>query len=125
MREKIRKIIINSYVQVVGVKPTRELLSAISTLAILLALGTVFYSHVEGWSIVDSFYFSAVTVATVGYGDFHPTTTLSKLFTIFMIFMGVGLGLFVLTSFSESYRKGRDKRHKNIEELLHKIHPPN
>ena len=32
----------------------------------LLGIGTVFYSIVEGWSYLDSFYFSAVTLTTGG-----------------------------------------------------------
>jgi hypothetical protein len=41
------------------------------TLAVV-GVGTWFYHTVEGWSWVDSFYFTMVTLATVGYGDFSP-----------------------------------------------------
>ncbi|GIK84152.1 MAG: hypothetical protein BroJett025_07740 [Patescibacteria group bacterium] len=84
----------------------------------LLTAGTFFYATEEGWSYFDSFYFTFVTITTVGYGDFHPTTVLSKTFTIFLIFMGVGLGLYVITSFSESFRSGRGKRMKRLKSLL-------
>jgi hypothetical protein len=32
-----------------------------------------------------------MTVATVGFGDFAPTNTLSKIFTIVFTFLGIGL----------------------------------
>ena len=48
----------------------------------LLVSGTIFYSTVEGWGLLDSLYFSVSTLATVGYGDLHPTTPLSKVFTM-------------------------------------------
>jgi potassium channel subfamily K len=35
------------------------------------------YSRLEGWSPVEALYFSVVTLATVGFGDLHPTTTAS------------------------------------------------
>lgn len=60
---------------------------------VILAAATGFYSQVEGWSLLDSLYFSVVTVATVGYGDFTPHTAAGKIFTI--VYLVVGVGLFV------------------------------
>ena len=57
----------------------------------LLVAGTLVYSFLEGWSPLDSLYFSVVTLATVGYGDLHPTTDLGKAFTIVYILTGVGV----------------------------------
>jgi hypothetical protein len=56
---------------------------------VVIASGTVFYKVVEGWSVLDSLYFTIVTLTTVGYGDLHPTTAASKIFTIFFVFAGV------------------------------------
>jgi hypothetical protein len=57
----------------------------------ILAFGTIFYSIVEDWSLLDSLYFCVVTLTTIGYGDFAPKTTLGKLVTIFYIFAGIGI----------------------------------
>ncbi|GIK56750.1 MAG: two pore domain potassium channel family protein [Chloroflexi bacterium] len=59
-------------------------------LAVIL-LGTVFYHQFEQWSWVDSFYFTVVTLATVGYGDLSPTNPFTKLFTTLYIVIGLGL----------------------------------
>jgi voltage-gated potassium channel len=56
-----------------------------------LGLGTVFYRQVERWSFLDSLYFSVITLATVGYGDFTPATAAGKIFTMFYIVFGIGL----------------------------------
>ena len=56
-----------------------------------IGIGTVFYHFVEGWSWIDSYYFSVVTLATVGFGDLAPKTDLGKIFTTFYIFAGVGM----------------------------------
>ena len=63
----------------------------LGSVAVLLAVGTVVYSVLEGWTLLDSLYFSVVTLATVGYGDLSPTTDLAKLFTIGYILTGIGI----------------------------------
>jgi voltage-gated potassium channel len=121
MTKTLKKIISKLHRTVIGVEPPKGFLSAVSTLLILLIGGTTFYTQHEDWPIIDSFYFTVVTITTVGYGDLHPTTTLSKLVTIFLIFMGVGIGLFVISTLTDSYQRGREKRHHTIENWLHKL----
>ncbi len=58
---------------------------------ILLLLGSsAFYIKAEQWSIIDALYFSVMTMATIGYGDFTPTTDISKIFTIVYTFLSIG-----------------------------------
>jgi voltage-gated potassium channel Kch len=57
----------------------------------IIGSGTVFYRTVEGWSWLDSFYFTVITLTTVGYGDLAPQRALSKLFTVMIILVGIGL----------------------------------
>ena len=59
----------------------------------MILWASVFYRYVEGWSWLDSIYFSVVTISTVGFGDFSPETAAGKIFTMFYII--VGLGIFV------------------------------
>lgn len=66
-------------------------------------------------------YFSVITLATVGYGDLHPTIPISKIFTIVYIFLGVGLGFYIISTFSKSLINGREKRIKQIEKLMNSL----
>jgi voltage-gated potassium channel len=87
-------------------------------LALLVVLygfaGTAFFSWQEGWGFVDSFYFTAVTLSTVGFGDLAPTTTLARVATPFFLIFGLGiLGAIVhalvssvIGSFAERQRSG-------------------
>jgi len=61
----------------------------------IAALQAVIFRIIEGWSLLDGFYFAVVTMATVGYGDLAPRTNIGKLAAI--AFMLVGIGVFVLT----------------------------
>ena len=56
-----------------------------------LALSALLYSYLEGWSFPDAFYFCCVAVTSVGYGDFVPTSDLSK--AVYVVFMLFGLSL--------------------------------
>lgn len=67
-----------------------ELRGLLFFVAILLAVGTVFYMILEGWDIIEAFYFSVATLTTVGYGDLHPTSDVSRLFTAAYILTGIG-----------------------------------
>jgi hypothetical protein len=57
--------------------------------------GAAIYHWLEGWNWLDSFYFVVITLTTIGYGDFSPTTPLAKLITIFYSINGVILLLFL------------------------------
>ena len=58
---------------------------------LVLLIGTLAYSVLEGWSLVDSFYFSSVALTVVGFGDLTPSTDFSKIFTVFYIFSGIAI----------------------------------
>ncbi len=61
------------------------------TAIIIVAVGGFFYHQVEGWSWLDSYYFTIITLTTVGYGDFSPQTDLGKLFTMLYVILGIGI----------------------------------
>ena len=80
-------------------------------LIFVLAGGTLFYSNVEGWNAIDALYFSVITLTTVGYGDLHPTTLISKIFTVINIFVGIGIIMAFIERFATHYLR-RDVRRK-------------
>jgi voltage-gated potassium channel len=63
-----------------------------------VAIGTIVFHILEGWSIVDSLYVTAQTVTTVGFGDVVPRTVAGRAFATVFMMVGVGIVLYALTS---------------------------
>lgn len=78
---------------------------------VTLAAGTFFYWRVEGWNLLDAFYFSSITLTTVGYGDLTPQTDAGKIFTVFYIFTGIGIIVgFVNAVAKASFEQRQEKK---------------
>ncbi|PWT93067.1 MAG: potassium channel protein [Blastocatellia bacterium] len=69
---------------------------------VAIAVGTLVFHWVEGWSALDSLYVTAQTVTTVGYGDLTPRSVAGRIFATFFMLVGVGVVLYALTSTVQS-----------------------
>ena len=69
----------------------------------LVLTGTLFYWRFEDWTVIEALYFCVVTLTTVGYGDFSPTSAGTQIFTIVYILTGFGVLVALLTSVAEKY----------------------
>lgn len=76
---------------------------------IVMGLGTFSFMVTENLSLFDAFYFNIVTMATVGYGDIHPTTAKGKILAIFIIILGTGTFLGVVANATEIMLSRREK----------------
>ena len=54
-----------------------------------LLLGTLVYHWIEGWNLLDSLYFCVISLATIGFGDFAPSTQSGRAFTIIYVINGI------------------------------------
>lgn len=86
-----------------------KLLYITSVIIIVLTIGTIFYHFIEKWNYLDSLYFSSYTITTVGYGDIAPKTDIGKLFTIFYMFIGVGIALYGISLIASHFVETREK----------------
>lgn len=55
----------------------------------VLGIGTLGYMLIEGWSALDAFYMTLITLTTVGFGEVNPLSHPGRLFTIALIGTGV------------------------------------
>lgn len=65
------------------------LLSIVIALAIIFS-GTWGFMIIEGWNFLDSLFMTLITLSTVGYGEVHQLSPAGRVYTIFLIVVGVG-----------------------------------
>lgn len=68
----------------------RELALGAAAITTLLTVGTVGYMALEGWSVMDAFYMTVITLTTIGFAEVGPLDAASKLFTIALALVGIG-----------------------------------
>jgi voltage-gated potassium channel len=74
----------------------RRLEFGILLFLVLMGIGVAGYAGIEGWSFMDALYMTVITVTTVGFQEVHPLSTGGRIFTMFLIVLGVGTALYIL-----------------------------
>ena len=96
------------------------------------AIGGLMLNWLEGWRLIDSFYAAAITMTTVGYGDFIPTHDATKIFLMVYVFAGIGITLYVLSLAAGHYFEERyeavvleraKKKHMPVQKLKKLFEP--
>ncbi len=74
---------------------TRHLIISVALVTIIMILGSLGYMLIEGWGLLDAFYMTVITISTVGYREVHDVGLPGRIFSIFLIFSGVGFTMYV------------------------------
>ena len=96
--------------------PTKYVTTGLILIIALFIYGIIGSHFIMGLNLIDSIYYSVITMATVGYGDYTPHTGIQKIFATTLALAGVALLAYVfniiLTNFQEKmskYSKGARK----------------
>ena len=105
-----------------------KVLYSLVVLLIIVIAGTIGYMFFEGWSVLDSFYRTIITVSTVGFGEVEKLSNAGKLFTAFLIITSFGTFAYAVTSITGYILSGdyrtyfREYKYmKNIETLTNHV----
>jgi len=62
----------------------------------VVCAGTMTYHLLEGWSWIDSLWMVLITLTTIGFGEPHTLSGSGRVFTMFLIVSGVGIGTYTV-----------------------------
>jgi voltage-gated potassium channel len=85
---------------------------ALANSIVIIAVGCIGFCLIEGFSLVDSWYFTTVFLTTVGYGDIRPVTKGGKLFATVYILVA---GTILLNNMSQISEIPLELRRKRLE----------
>ena len=94
---------------------------------IIIVIGAVIISTIEGISLEDALWWSFVTFTTVGYGDVLLKTQLGRIFAVILMIIGIGvIGVITTTITLYIVNSGRNKSSDNykshiIEDIKEKL----
>ena len=71
-----------------------------------LVAGSVGFSWIEGWSLMDGVYMTVITISTVGFGEVHPLSDAGKAFASLLIMAGLGTAVYTFTSLGQTLLEG-------------------
>ena len=84
----------------------QQLISGVVALIGLFLIGTIWYHLVEKWTWLDAAYMTINILATVGNGEIHTLSQISRLFTLFLILFGVIAIGYIANRFTEALIQG-------------------
>lgn len=86
---------------------TKHLAISIALSLIIIISGTAGYMIIENWRFLDALYMTIITISTVGYREVNQVGDVGRIFTIIVVFTGVGFTLYVAASVVQFMVEGR------------------
>ena len=69
---------------------------ALLNILFLQVTGTVLFHFVEDWSFVDAFYYTGMTITTIGTADPSPQSTFTKILAVLFAYYAITLAIYCL-----------------------------
>ena len=89
---------------------TKNGLIVFAPIIMYVIFGATMYQWLEGFRVIDSYYFVVITLSTIGYGDLYPKTDPGKIFTIFFVIIGLALFSGLITTLVNRARIRKEHR---------------
>jgi voltage-gated potassium channel len=101
-----------------------RILLAFAVLSAVIALGTVGFHFIEGWTWFDGFYMTLTTISTVGYEEVHPLSRAGRMFNSFLIvasIFAIGFTIAAMTQTLLEFQFGRAFSRRRMDQELARL----
>ena len=85
----------------------KKLRFIIIAFVLLLTLGVVGYIYLLDVEFIDALYMTVITISTVGFGEVGTSSNESEIFTVILIFLGVGVVGYAFTTIVAMFVEGK------------------
>ncbi len=87
----------------------------------ILITGIAGFMIIEGYSLLNAFYMTVITIATVGFGEVHPLSDAGKIFTSFLIITSFGTFAYAISSLSRYVIDGEMQQYFKVYKMTSSI----
>jgi voltage-gated potassium channel len=98
-------------------------ISVLALLAIFLT-GIIGYTEIEGFTVLEAFYMTVITISTVGFSEVHSLSESGRLFTAFLIITSFGIFAYAIRAISSYIFTGEFRNYfkdRKLKKTLHKL----
>ncbi|KLO23032.1 MULTISPECIES: potassium channel family protein [unclassified Marinitoga] len=99
----------------------KQITFSLLIIVIIFFIGIIGFMILEGWDFFQSFYITAITLSTVGYGMPENISRATIIFDAFLIFSGISVVLYLISSLTALFVEGDFKKIGGILKMMKRI----
>ncbi len=96
----------------------KPIVITIVLLALIILLGTIGFTVIEGWNLFDSFYMTVITITTTGYREVYELSLYGRLLAVILMFFGIGVFFYGINLIVPALVQRRIERWKKVLENI-------
>ncbi|MBD3288475.1 potassium channel protein [candidate division KSB1 bacterium] len=85
----------------------KQILTPVILIFIIILSGTLGYMIIEKWRLFDALYMTIITISTVGFHEVAYLGIKGRIFTLFLIILGIGVGGYTIGKLSAFLIEGK------------------
>jgi voltage-gated potassium channel len=89
---------------------------------ILFAGGSLGYYLIEGWTFLESFYMTVITLSTTGYKEVYPLSPFGRILTIVLIILGMSVLFYALKELNLFIFEGKYFWERKMQKRINQLH---
>jgi voltage-gated potassium channel len=102
----------------------KEIFIILMLIFIILCAGIAGFIIIEGYSFLEAFYMTIITISTVGFQEIHPFSDAGRIFTSILIIFSIGIYFYGVTALAKFIIEGEFRKffkHYNVNKKIENL----